>query len=52
MKTICFHRMDEETVEDCQFLHQIGHDYISILSNQILAFLKVLNNSLLGYHNT
>ena len=52
MSTVSFRRMDEGTVADYQFLHNLEQDYIRTLPDRILAALKELDDSLSGYQVT
>lgn len=52
MNAVSFRRMDEGTVEDYKFLHQLEQDYVRGLPDRILTALKELDNSLSGYQVT
>lgn len=52
MSTVSFRRMDQGTVADYQFLHNLEQDYIRTLPDRILAALKELDDSLSGYQVT
>lgn len=52
MNTVAFRRMDEGTVADYEFLHNLEQDYVRGLPDRILTALKELDDSLSGYQVT